>query len=128
MQCPYCREMDSRVVDSRLAAGGTVTWRRRECDGCKRRFTTYERLEYTLPSVVKKNGQREAFNREKLLRSLRVACNKRPISIDVFDARPHPVVTPKLRGDLEVVRIENSPRAVLQILVAAPNEARRDVA
>src|ERR1700755_1879304 len=80
MQCPYCREMDSRVVDSRLAAGGTVTWRRRECDACKRRFTTYERVEYTLPTVVKKDGQREPFDREKLLRSLRVACNKRPVS------------------------------------------------
>src|SRR5690606_10466194 len=54
MQCPYCKSNDSRVVDSRLAAGGTVTWRRRECDGCKKRFTTYERVEYSLPTVVKK--------------------------------------------------------------------------
>jgi transcriptional repressor NrdR len=85
MQCPYCREMDSRVVDSRLAAGGTVTWRRRECDVCKRRFTTYERVEHTLPSVVKKGGQREPFDREKLLHSLRIACNKRPISVDALE-------------------------------------------
>ena len=73
MQCPYCREMDSRVVDSRLAAGGTVTWRRRECDACKRRFTTYERVEHTLPTVVKKDGEREPFDRQKVLRSLRIA-------------------------------------------------------
>ena len=85
MQCPYCREMDSRVVDSRLAAGGTVTWRRRECDGCKRRFTTYERVEHTLPTVVKKDGEREPFDREKLLRSLRIACNKRPVSADALE-------------------------------------------
>jgi transcriptional repressor NrdR len=85
MQCPYCSVLDSRVVDSRLVSDGAVTWRRRECEGCKRRFTTYERLEYSVPLVVKKNGQREAFSREKLLRSLRIACNKRPISVDVLD-------------------------------------------
>ena len=85
MQCPYCREMDSRVVDSRLAAGGTVTWRRRECDGCKRRFTTYERVEHALPAVVKKDGQREPFEREKVLRSLRIACNKRPVPADALE-------------------------------------------
>ncbi len=85
MQCPYCREMESRVVDSRLVAGGTVTWRRRECDGCKRRFTTYERVETTLPTVVKKDGQREAFDRLKLLRSLRIACNKRPVSAEALE-------------------------------------------
>ena len=85
MQCPYCREMDSRVVDSRLAAGGTVTWRRRECDGCKRRFTTYERVEHALPTVVKKDGEREPFDREKLLRSLRIACSKRPVSADALE-------------------------------------------
>jgi len=85
MQCPYCREMDSRVVDSRLAAGGTVTWRRRECDGCKRRFTTYERVEHTLPTVVKKDGEREPFDREKVLRSLRIACNKRPVPTDALE-------------------------------------------
>jgi transcriptional repressor NrdR len=77
--------MDSRVVDSRLAAGGTVTWRRRECDACKRRFTTYERVEHTLPAVVKKDGQREPFDREKVLRSLRIACNKRPVSADALE-------------------------------------------
>jgi transcriptional repressor NrdR len=85
MQCPYCNVTDCRVVDSRLVSEGAVTWRRRECEGCKRRFTTYERLESSLPMVVKKNGQREAFNREKLIRSLQVACNKRPVSIDVLD-------------------------------------------
>ena len=85
MQCPYCREMDSRVVDSRLGAGGTVTWRRRECDACKRRFTTYERVEHQLPVVVKKDGQREPFDREKVLRSLRIACNKRPVTADALE-------------------------------------------
>lgn len=85
MQCPACREMESRVIDSRLVAGGTVTWRRRECDACKRRFTTYERVEHTLPTVVKKDGQREPFDRQKVLRSLRIACNKRPVSADALE-------------------------------------------
>jgi transcriptional repressor NrdR len=78
--------MESRVIDSRLVAGGTVTWRRRECDACKRRFTTYERVEHTLPIVVKKDGQREPFDRQKVLRSLRIACNKRPVSADALEA------------------------------------------
>lgn len=73
------------MVDSRLAAGGTVTWRRRECDACKRRFTTYERVELSLPVVVKKDGQREPFDRQKVLASLRIACNKRPVSQDALD-------------------------------------------
>ncbi len=85
MQCPFCKNMESRVVDSRLAAGGTVTWRRRECDTCKRRFTTYERVEYNLPTVLKKNGQREPFDRQKVLHSMRIACNKRPVSADQLE-------------------------------------------
>ena len=85
MQCPYCKAMESRVIDSRLAAGGTVTWRRRECDQCKRRFTTYERVEHMLPVVVKKDGLRQPFDRDKVLRSLRTACSKRPISDETLD-------------------------------------------
>jgi transcriptional repressor NrdR len=85
MQCPYCKSSDNRVVDSRLAAGGTVTWRRRECDGCQRRYTTYERVEYSLPTVIKKSGKREAFSREKLLQSLRIACNKRAVTPDQLE-------------------------------------------
>lgn len=85
MECPFCSQMDSRVVDSRLAAGGTSVWRRRECDACKKRFTTYERVEHVLPTIVKKDGQREPFDRQKLLRSLRIACNKRPVSVDTLE-------------------------------------------
>lgn len=85
MQCPYCKEMETRVLDSRLASGGKVTWRRRGCDACSRRFTTYERVEHALPVVVKKSGQREAFDREKILRSLTIACSKRPVSTDTLE-------------------------------------------
>lgn len=103
MQCPYCRQLESRVVDSRLAAGGTVTWRRRECDTCKRRFTTYERVEYTLPSVVKKDGQRVPFDREKILRGVRIACNKRPVSADQMEAHVEAIERELAeRGDREV--------------------------
>jgi transcriptional repressor NrdR len=77
--------MESRVVDSRLAAGGTVVWRRRECDACQRRFTTYERVEHALPAVVKRDGHRVPFDREKIVRSLRIACNKRPVSADAME-------------------------------------------
>jgi transcriptional repressor NrdR len=86
VQCPNCKAVDSRVIDSRTAGGGRVTWRRRECDLCKRRFTTYERLEYALPTVLKRDGRREPFDREKILRSLRVASKKRPISDEELDA------------------------------------------
>lgn len=87
MQCPSCKSVDSRVVDSRIAGGGQVTWRRRECDACRRRFTTYERVEYSLPTVLKRDGRREPFDRAKLLHGLRVACNKRPISDEELDAQ-----------------------------------------
>jgi transcriptional repressor NrdR len=103
MQCPYCHQLESRVVDSRLAAAGTVTWRRRECDTCKRRFTTYERVEYTLPTVVKKDGQRVPFDRDKILRSLKIACNKRPVSADELEAQVEAVERELAeRGDREV--------------------------
>jgi transcriptional repressor NrdR len=84
MQCPFCKHPESRVVDSRLVASGTETWRRRVCDSCKRRFTTYERVEQLLPAVTKRNGQREPYDRDKLLRSLRIACNKRPVSMNLL--------------------------------------------
>ena len=85
MQCPYCREMDSRVVDSRLAAGGTVTWRRRECDGCKRRFTTYERVELSMPMVVKSSGNRVPYDREKVRTGFMRALHKRPVPTEYVD-------------------------------------------
>ncbi len=87
MRCPFCGMLDSRVVDSRLASEGTLTWRRRECDACKRRFTTYERVEHTLPMVKKRDGKREPFDREKVLRSLLIACKKRPVSAEAVEAQ-----------------------------------------
>jgi transcriptional repressor NrdR len=85
MRCPFCTTLDNRVIDSRLSSGGEVTRRRRECDGCGRRYTTYERVEQVLPFVVKKDGRREPFDRVKLLAGLTRACQKRPVSSDALE-------------------------------------------
>ncbi|PHX90935.1 MAG: NrdR family transcriptional regulator [Nitrospirae bacterium] len=80
MKCPFCNELEDKVVDSRMAKEGEVIRRRRECLACKRRYTTYERVEEILPVVVKKDGRRESFDRSKILAGLKKACEKRPIS------------------------------------------------
>ncbi len=80
MKCPFCDELEDKVVDSRMAKEGEVIRRRRECMGCRRRYTTYERVEEILPVVVKKDGRRESFDRAKILSGIKKACEKRPIS------------------------------------------------
>ena len=80
MRCPYCGHLEDRVVDSREAADGQATRRRRECLECARRFTTYERIEEIMPAVVKKDGRREPWDRKKILEGLTRACQKRPVS------------------------------------------------
>lgn len=80
MKCPFCDELEDKVVDSRMAKEGEVIRRRRECIGCRRRYTTYERVEEILPVVVKKDGRRESFDRAKILSGIKKACEKRPIS------------------------------------------------
>jgi transcriptional repressor NrdR len=85
MRCPFCDTLDNRVVDSRLSKEGEVIRRRRECAKCKRRFTTYERVEEILPLVVKKDGRREPFDRQKILQGLKKACEKRSISITALE-------------------------------------------
>lgn len=86
MKCPFCATLDNRVIDSRLSQGGEVTRRRRECDGCRRRYTTYERVEEVLPFVIKKDGRREPFDRLKITAGLRRACEKRPVSSEALEA------------------------------------------
>ena len=80
MRCPYCTRIDDKVIDSRTAREGEVIRRRRECLTCKRRFTTYERIEENLPVLVKKDNRRETFDRNKVMVGLKKACEKRPIS------------------------------------------------
>ena len=86
MKCPFCDELEDKVVDSRMAKEGEVIRRRRECLGCKRRYTTYERVDEVLPVVVKKDGRRESFDRTKILAGLKKACEKRPISTATIEA------------------------------------------
>jgi len=86
VQCPYCSSLEDKVVDSRLSKEGEVIRRRRECLQCKRRFTTYERIEENLPMLVKKDGRREPFDRHKIFSGLTKACEKRPVSIDQLEA------------------------------------------
>lgn len=81
MKCPYCGHLENRVVDSRLNKEFTITRRRRSCDACQRRFTTYERLEVTVPMLVKKDGRREPWDRHKVVSGLKKACEKRPVSM-----------------------------------------------
>ena len=85
MKCPFCSHDDTRVVDSRLGKEGNNIRRRRECIDCERRFTTYERVEETLPLVIKKDGRREAFDRQKIISGIQRACEKRPVSIATIE-------------------------------------------
>ena len=86
MHCPYCEEEDSRVIDSRIVEGGAAVRRRRECPRCQRRFTTYERYEREPLRVIKKSGERELFNRQKILQGMLKACEKRPVTMEVLES------------------------------------------
>ena len=85
MRCPFCHDLENRVVDSRLGKEGDAIRRRRHCERCGRRFTTYERVEDALPMVAKKDGRREPFERGKIVNGLKRACEKRPISVDTIE-------------------------------------------
>ena len=78
--------MVSKVIDSRVSTVGDVTRRRRECETCERRFTTYERVEEVVPFVVKKDGRREAFDRQKIMNGLRKACDKRAVPLSALES------------------------------------------
>jgi transcriptional repressor NrdR len=79
MRCPFCGNLEDRVVDSRESREGEVIRRRRECTRCERRFTSYEKIEVPLFQVVKRDQRREAYDRAKLMRGLQIACRKRPV-------------------------------------------------
>lgn len=85
MRCPYCGKIKNKVIDSRLSKDGKVVRRRRSCLECGKRFTTYEKLEEVLPMVVKKDGRREPFSREKIISGIRKACQKRAVSISSIE-------------------------------------------
>ena len=81
MRCPFCENLDTRVIDSRPTEEGHAIRRRRECDSCSKRFTTYEKVEEMIFMVIKKDGSREAFDRNKVMNGIIRACEKRPVSI-----------------------------------------------
>jgi len=85
MQCPYCKYKETKVIDSRISQEGMAVRRRRECLKCKRRFTTYEKIEEMPLMVVKKDGRREPFDRNKLLAGIMKAVEKRPIGTDKLE-------------------------------------------
>ena len=85
MNCPHCQADESKVIETRLVKQGTVTRRRRECETCSGRFTTYESIAIQTPAVIKRDGRREPFNPEKIIKGLVKACEKRNISMTRLD-------------------------------------------
>jgi len=92
MYCPFCANDDTRVVDSRVVEDGGAVRRRRECEACGKRFSTYERAELRLPLVVKKDGARQAFDVEKIHAGMQKALEKRPVSAEEMEKGVHAVI------------------------------------
>lgn len=86
MKCPFCSHPDTQVMETRMAEDGSFTRRRRQCSACAKRFTTYERPDVSFPMVVKKDGRRTEYNRNKLKASLALALRKRPVPVAALDA------------------------------------------
>jgi transcriptional repressor NrdR len=103
VRCPSCAHLESRVTDSRTSATGDSIRRRRECETCGERFTTYERLDRTMPLLVKKDGRREAWDREKLIAGLRTACQKLPVPLAEVE---------RVADEVEQVLLESSEKEV----------------
>ena len=85
MKCPFCGNIEDKVIDSRTSREGNAIRRRRECLKCSKRFTSYERVEDIIPMVVKKDGRRETYERMKILSGLKKACEKRPIGMETLE-------------------------------------------
>ena len=103
MKCPFCGNLDDKVVDSREGKEGEVIRRRRECAGCGRRFTSYERIDEIPYMVVKKDGTRERFERQKVIAGLLKACEKRPVSVSELESVAYKVeATLQERPDKEI--------------------------
>ena len=102
MHCPFCNEIETKVIDSRLADDGSQVRRRRECMHCNERFTTYETIELNLPRVIKRDGTRVAFHLEKLRGSFLRALEKRPVAVEKVDEAMNRVVhTLRASGERE---------------------------
>lgn len=121
MKCPFCGHLESKVTDSRAGTGGDVIRRRRECEACARRFTTYERVEEVLPLVVKKDGRRETFERAKVLAGLRRACDKRAVPLarieQIVDTIERELID---RGDKEIASHDIGERVMVHLREVDP--------
>ncbi|MCC6274041.1 MAG: transcriptional repressor NrdR [Deltaproteobacteria bacterium] len=103
MKCPFCGDPESKVIDSRVSKDGGMIRRRRECEVCQKRFTTYERVEEMLPLVVKKDGRREPYDRGKVITGLKKACEKRPISVETIEKTANDIESALMEsGEAEV--------------------------
>jgi len=103
MKCPFCGNADTKVIDSRAMEENTVIRRRRFCDDCGERFTTYERLDIVPLTVIKRNGAREAFNSEKILNSILRSCDKRKVTVEQME---------KMVKDIEVAAMNTMRREI----------------
>ena len=123
MRCPFCGHEDSQVKDSRPTEDGAAIRRRRQCEKCEARFTTFERIQLREVTVVKTNGQREPFDRDKLLRSVTIACRKRPIDTAGIDRLVSTIQRAlETQGDAEVSTQEIGAR-VMEALKAIDSVA-----
>ncbi len=113
MKCPYCQQSETKVVDSRLLKEGLSVRRRRKCESCEKRFTTYENIEIAMPNIVKLDGRREPYNRDKILSGISKACQKRPISTQQIDR----IVENIEKNIREISEKEVSTQAIGQILM-----------
>ena len=120
MHCPFCGSSSTRVVDSRLTEPGDSIRRRRECAQCSERFTTYERAEPTPVTVRKRGGRREAFDRQKLLRGLVRAANKRPVSEEQLDRVADEIAREVRREGPEVEASQIGDRALRKLAELDP--------
>jgi len=103
MRCPFCTSDDTRVIDSRLADGGETVRRRRECQKCSERFTTFERSELRLPQIIKSDGRREPFTENKLRRGIRRSLEKRPVDTEAVEAAVNRILHQiMVRGEREL--------------------------
>ena len=123
MKCPYCGDIDNKVIDSRLSKDASVIRRRRECIGCSRRFTTYEHIEKIPIMIIKKDGRREVFSRDKVRTGVQKACEKRDISVNQIEA-----FLDKLERDLGEVGEKEIPSSYLGEKIMANLHALDDVA
>jgi transcriptional repressor NrdR len=116
MRCSYCQNQDTDVLDTRKLNEGDTIRRRRKCRVCGRRFTTYERVESVSLTVVKKNGEREPYDREKIMRGIRTACYRRPVSAKKMEQLVNDVETSLMALDDQEVSSSNIGDHVMQLL------------